>query len=287
MTMSTNIYTGIPPKCKNPECNNNTYWRKAPSGMSWSIYCDKSCYYAHKSILCKGVGANPQPKRKIIQQKCLRPSCNDLVKLTRGLIQGKYCSNKCSTTHTTERLLENRLNEPLKVCATDNCTNIVSNRNKHTGHWLCHCSKACERKDVVSKNRLTCIKKYGVENPMQDLSVFNKQGRSNKRFKDYVFPSGNIARIQGFENKAIDELLKSYNELDIVCSRLLIPKIPYTKLNGRPAKYYPDIYIPKDNLIIEVKSKWTYSGKPEWLDTNLLKQQATLDAGYNFKFLIY
>ena len=63
--------------------------------------------------------------------------------------------------------------------------------------------------------------------------------------------------------------------------------ISYIKPNGRPAKYYPDIYIPKDNLIIEVKSKWTYSGKPEWLETNLLKQQATIVAGYNFKFLIY
>jgi len=43
------------------------------------------------------------------------------------------------------------------------------------------------------------------------------------------------------------------------------------------------MYIEKDNLIIEVKSLWTYN---KYKEINLLKQKACIEAGYNFKFMI-
>lgn len=44
-----------------------------------------------------------------------------------------------------------------------------------------------------------------------------------------------------------------------------------------------------ENWIIEVKSNWTYNkhGKDPVLEqNNLLKQKFTIEAGYNFKFMI-
>jgi hypothetical protein len=274
-----------PPKCKNPGCVSSSYWRGG--GNNWSQYCCNTCYYSHKKILQIGVGKKP-PK---IQKECINPSCSNLVKITKGILQGKYCCSLCSNMHVRGKTYQKRtdfiLTEPLKLCEHPTCNNLVGRRNKHSGHWLNYCSKLCERNHVVIKNKKTCLEKYNVENPMQCAEVFNKQEKSSKRFKDYTFPSGKIVRIQGCEYKALDELLKIYNEYDIINDRTLVPKIWYETVDDKKHKYYPDIFIPKDNLIIEVKSKWTYNGKPIWKETNLLKEKACIAAGYNFKFMIY
>ena len=47
--------------------------------------------------------------------------------------------------------------------------------------------------------------------------------------------------------------------------------------------YHPDIYIPTDNLLIEVKSWWTLR---ENYEINRLKQLAALAAGYRFQFWV-
>ena len=45
-----------------------------------------------------------------------------------------------------------------------------------------------------------------------------------------------------------------------------------------------NIYIEAENLIIEVKSTWTYKTK---LEQNLAKQKACVDGGYKFYFMIF
>jgi hypothetical protein len=48
-------------------------------------------------------------------------------------------------------------------------------------------------------------------------------------------------------------------------------------------KYFSDFYLPEFNLIIEIKSSFTfYSNK----SINLLKEQKVLNSGYNFIFII-
>lgn len=105
--------------------------------------------------------------------------------------------------------------------------------------------------------------------------------------KEYTFLSGKKIYVMGNEPKALDELLLTYHENEIIAGDELSLAIPYTRLDGKKGRYYPDIYIPKDNLIIEVKSVWTFAGTDEKLKINRLKQQACLDAGYNFKFMIF
>ena len=50
--------------------------------------------------------------------------------------------------------------------------------------------------------------------------------------------------------------------------------------------YYPDFYIPSENLIVEVKSTWTFA-HPDKYDKNIAKRDACLAAGYNFEFYIF
>lgn len=49
-------------------------------------------------------------------------------------------------------------------------------------------------------------------------------------------------------------------------------------------KYYPDIYIKSKNLIIEVKSVWTYKKN---IVKNTIKALRTKESGFNFEFWIY
>lgn len=132
----------------------------------------------------------------------------------------------------------------------------------------------------------TCIEKFGVENPSQNVEVHAKKMTSQYRTKEFIFPSGRITRMQGYECKALKELLSIYPEDDIITDTMSIPSVSYIGTDGKKHVYFPDIYIPKDNLFIEVKSQYTFDGFIGWYETNKLKEKACFEAGYNFKFMI-
>ena len=58
-----------------------------------------------------------------------------------------------------------------------------------------------------------------------------------------------------------------------------MPTILY-QLDNTERRYYPDIFIPKDNIIIEVKSEYTLN--KEW-DKNQAKFEATKSLGFDFR----
>lgn len=111
----------------------------------------------------------------------------------------------------------------------------------------------------------------------------------DKRYtkKSYMFPSGRTEWVQGSEDKAIDILLNDYDERDIVVDddkiARMIGKIYYTGVDRKIHRYIPDLYIVSERKIIEVKSSFTYKIQ---LKTNKLKEQAVLEAGYRFEFMI-
>lgn len=121
---------------------------------------------------------------------------------------------------------------------------------------------------------------------MQSLEMQEKIEKSGHSYKSYILPSGNVINIQGYENYALDELLKTYTEDQIKTNRRDQPEIWYTDKTGKKHRYFSDIYIPHMNLIIEVKSTWTYNkglrqGKLQ------LQRDACIDEGYNYKYMIY
>lgn len=130
----------------------------------------------------------------------------------------------------------------------------------------------------------TCIEKFGVENPSQNAVVHEYKVKRMYSSKDYIFPSGKVVKIQGWENKALDELLITYHENDICTVTTDIPRITYFDETGKQHYYFPDIYIPKENLLIEVKSHWTYNKN---IPRYNLKKDACISQGYNFRLMIY
>ncbi len=148
-------------------------------------------------------------------------------------------------------------------------------------------SPLCD-KGILKKSEKTCIKRYGVKNAMQNTDVILKNKKSNYNLKEYVFPSGKKVSIQGYENRAIDLLLKSHNENDIVVRdkniEEFIGKIWYIGEDNKLHRYFPDIFIISENKIIEVKSDWTFNLHKKM---NLLKRESCINNGINFEFFIF
>jgi hypothetical protein len=134
---------------------------------------------------------------------------------------------------------------------------------------------------INQKRANTCLEKYGVENPLQVTEIFEKTQKH--RWKYFTFPSGVVKKIQGCEGLALTDLLKTYQESDIINERKNIPKIKYY-FNDKNKIYYPDIFIISNNKIIEVKSDWTYIKEYE---KNQAKKTACLAQGYDFEFWVY
>jgi hypothetical protein len=136
---------------------------------------------------------------------------------------------------------------------------------------------------VQEKKIATSLDKYGVEYPNQSPLIQEKNQNCGFRRKEFVMPSGAIRIVQGYEPFALKELLTTYTEDQIVTERKAIPRIAYTA-NGKQRYYFPDIYIPHEQRIIEVKSTWTYSCAT---DTIYQKAEATRAAGYTYDLFIY
>jgi len=140
--------------------------------------------------------------------------------------------------------------------------------------------------EIQNKIKESVIKKYGVENVMQNSDIADKCSKTAYNVKDYVFPSGKIDKIQGYEHYALDDLLcnEKIKEEDIVITRSKVPEIWYVDEKNKKHRYFVDIFIPHQNRCIEVKSTWTYKKKE---DNVFVKQQAVLDAGYSCEIWIY
>jgi hypothetical protein len=136
---------------------------------------------------------------------------------------------------------------------------------------------------VKEKIKISNFKKFGVENPSQCPVVAKNKLKSSYLKKEYIFPSGRKELVQGYEHFEITRLLKIYHEDDIVINQLEMPEIWYFK-DGKKHRYFPDIFIPKENKIIEVKSDYTLKLH---LEANLLKKLRCLELGFNFEFRIY
>lgn len=137
--------------------------------------------------------------------------------------------------------------------------------------------------EFKEKCKATCLKKYGVEHPSQNPDISEKQSKNAYKSKEYIFPSGRIERIQGYENFMLNDLLQNnIVEDDIVLGRKNVPEIWFNNLKGKRRRYYVDCFIKSENKCIEVKSEWTVKE-----NNVLLKQQAVKDAGYKCEIWVY
>lgn len=143
---------------------------------------------------------------------------------------------------------------------------------------------AAQCNDIKKKAQETCIKRYGAPHPSQCPDIIDKQFKNTCKLKDYTFPCGTVVQVQGYEPWALDELVNlGYTKLDIVTEKKDVPELWYEK-EGTRRRYFCDIYIPKENKMIEVKSTYTYQHHSGNVQE---KAQASVDAGFDYEIWVY
>jgi len=189
-----------------------------------------------------------------------------------------YCAG-CSLKIKEQRKQETNLNK--YGCINTGSVQEVKDKinttfkEKYGGHPK-------QTKEVQDKWKSTCVKVYGGH-PNQNKEVQAKSEATSYKFRDYMMPSGKIVKVQGYENIALDELVKKYKEEDILVGRSNIPTIEY-HINDVKHVYFPDFFIKSENKIIEVKSEWTIQLRRGNVQEKAL---ATIKAGYKYEIWIY
>ena len=143
-----------------------------------------------------------------------------------------------------------------------------------------------QSEEIKDKIKSTCLEKYGVEYASQNAIISEKTSKNAYKLKDYIFSSGRIEKIQGYEHYMLNELLQQENilESDIIVKRTEVPSVWYEDKNGKKRRYFVDCFIKSQNRCIEVKSTWTAEKKKDCI---FLKQQALKDAGYECEIWVY
>jgi hypothetical protein len=119
----------------------------------------------------------------------------------------------------------------------------------------------------------TMIERHGYKHAMQNPEIFARACKTKFKLKEYIFPSGRVEYVQGYEGMCLDYLLaEGIDEDDIVVHPYEVPEIFY-EYNGGSHRYFMDIYIKSEDRAIEVKSSFTYYDNREmneakWLTTS-------------------
>ena len=146
---------------------------------------------------------------------------------------------------------------------------------------------------VQDKREATCIEKYGVVHNSHDPAIFAKQQK--RSIKKFTLPSGTVVFIQGYEGRVIQQLLEQgYTEDDLVLTNRPTFKYFWSNNDGYGDDnwhvYHPDIVIPKERRVIEVKSRWTYDRKGtdlKMLSQNLAKHRGCELLEWKHEFIIF
>lgn len=208
------------------------------------------------------------------------------VGFPKGYSEG--CTQSCPTTRDRRKKtciekygVDTIINRPdvqakgLKKAASKECREKV----RQTVQERYGVDNVSQLEEIKLQKEETCLKNHGVRH-------INQSGKYNfgYNYKDYILPSGKIIKIQGYENYLLDELLKEYDESDILTERKSMPELWYIGTDGKEHRYFPDVYVPKTNTIYEVKSEYTLNDNRK---RNELKFQSVRDAGYNFILKVY
>ena len=143
---------------------------------------------------------------------------------------------------------------------------------------------AIQSPEVQMKFQETCMDRYGFPNHMQNPEIAERCMKASYYRKEYVFPCGKLVSVQGYEPRALDILInEGFTSDDLIVAESEVPEIWYNK-DGKSHRYYCDIFIPKENRIIEVKSDWTVTMETGNVDD---KAQASIKAGFVYEIWVF
>lgn len=246
-------------------------------------YCSRSCasksawlkeeYRNNQITKQKETHSTPEYRKKAkdtITELRKNPEYREKMKACHNTPEFKEKMSRIAKTNWLSDSYANAINSSkIGRTHTQETKNIIGVQSK----------KRWEDKDY-KKNFIDKIKMHWI-----DINSNMKPRFLWYKTKDYILPSGKVVKIQGYENKALDILIKDFDEHDIILSNIY----NYTGAllyiyNNKTHKYYPDIYIKSLNKIIEVKSNYTYNLDKE---KNLLKRECCINAGLDFEFMIF
>jgi hypothetical protein len=301
------INTPIKGKCNNYNCNNN-FEKIFRELLKTNGYC-RDCTYENAKDKRKETCLEKYGVENAMKDTQIKYTCNKVTKYNYELLQTFLQENpniKLNKDYSNERINAHyKLNF---LCTNTVCSQVVSKEfyklinmrtlcadcsrinakeiRKQTNIKMTGCENFFQSNDIKEKIKNTNIKKYGVEYCAQNVEIANKMLSTGVKFKDYIFPSGRIERIQGYENIALDELIniELMNENDIIVGCKNVPTIWYTTNDGIKHRHYVDIFIPIQNRCIEVKGEWFYIRDKHILE---LKKQEAEKLGYKYELWVY
>lgn len=225
-------------------------------------------YYQYKNIVnqsndglyyCRACGYENAKLTNILKYDSICPLTNDEVRLkSKKTMLKNYGVENISQLDS----IRQERSESMKK-NTDEYNRIILNK------YGCNVSKL---NWVKSKKVETTFKNWGVENPMQSIDIFDKSQKNGKRIK--LHECGLTYRGK-YEKHFLDYC--SGNNIEVQRG----PTIKY-KHNQKNRYYHSDFFIPKFNLICEVKSSY-YLNK--YLDINMSKKHYS-EIYHNFEFII-
>jgi len=132
-------------------------------------------------------------------------------------------------------------------------------------------------REIKQKSEATNLERYGAKHALQVPEFLSKSHATASRTKPFTFKTGQTVPVMGYEPDALAILeADGYGFGDIVVGEEFVPEIGY-RLDTIDHRYYTDIYIPKENRIIEVKSQWYLDMD---IDKNRAKMAACMKQGY-------
>ena len=241
-------------------------------------YCKtKECVKKSKKTSIERYGVDHYSKTEEYSKRCKETSLKNYG--VENPMQNKDNVNKAQSTliektgykHALQnpKSLEKKKNTCLDKYGFDNYTKTVKYKDEYSKNYKLRTYDEIEKKKEKFKN--TCIEKYGVESPMQDKDIHEKQQISAYKLKNYK----NLFYRGSYE---LDFLENFYGKIKVEKSN----SIPYLYKN-KNKRYHPDFFIKDYNLIVEIKSLYTYNYD---IDKNEAKRKASLERGYDFIFII-
>jgi hypothetical protein len=209
-----------------------------------------------------------------------------------GFSYNRYCSDKCALQSEEHRkaVSERFVKNPSAL------SSFRIKRKDANINWL----EAIDKRNITIENKVNQmgIDKYTYfsdHSKKAFLSLSSEQiaertlkmmdtrenrgivgGRSG--YKDYPFFDTCVS-LQGYEPIVLNELIaRGLTKEDIMIGKSKIPVISYGN-----RKYFPDMYLPKVNLLIEVKSEYTLA---QHYDNVMAKCDASIKSGYSILLLV-
>ena len=150
----------------------------------------------------------------------------------------------------------------------------VREKVKQTNIKKYGCDNPSQNKEVKEKKKQTSLKNFGVKNPMQNPNIFIKSQKSALQRKEHK--ETGLSYQGTYEKDFLDYCFD--NSISIEKGK----RIKYI-YDGKEHYYFSDFYYEPKNLIIEIKSDWTYN---KYLYINLIKEKSCIDSGYDYLFII-